>query len=91
MYGPPGVGVDVLVVVGLELAVFAVELEQPAAIAAATTSATDHDADKFRQPGLPSQLRETIAGSRARQCARRQNAPSQSIDSIGSSIPCASR
>jgi hypothetical protein len=53
VYGPPGVGVDVLVVVGLELAVFAVELEQPAAIAAATTSATDHVRTNFDNPASP--------------------------------------
>jgi hypothetical protein len=54
VYGPPGVaGVGGLVVVGLELAVFAVELEQPAAIAAATTSATDHVRTNFGNPASP--------------------------------------
>src|SRR5207244_10739514 len=44
----------------------------------------------FRQPSLP-RSRGRLSAGRARQCARRQNAPSPSIDSIGSSIPCAAR
>jgi len=93
VYAPPGaavVAVDAGVVVGeVELAVFGDELEQPV-IAAATASATGQvrtDFDNLASPRSGGRL----APGRACQCARRQNAPSQSIGSTGSTIPCASR